>query len=114
MKEQLESLFESWINLATRDPKLLADIYSKVFNKPIDKCPKCKSKAITDLRKYYESAFNKPQQPSDRKYLLKPGNHQFVTGEGAYHNNENTSDAVLAAYLKAYPYISQLFEKIPQ
>jgi hypothetical protein len=115
MKEQLESLFESWINPATRDNKALAELYSKVFKKEIDKCPKCKSKAITDLRKYYNATYNQAIEiPTGRKYVLKPGNHQFVPGERTHHNNENSTDAALAAYLKAFPYIRQLFERIPQ
>lgn len=112
MKEQLESLFEKWLDPKTRDEGLLRTLYSKIKGVELDKCPRCKSKAIQELRKYYELTYNKPQPDlSSRKYILKPGNHQFVPGETALHNNENTNDSVLKWYLKNYPHIQSLFIK---
>ncbi len=114
MKEQLQELFASWVNIETRDIALLNELYSKVKGVTLDRCPRCRTKAINELRKYYELTFvNKPQPPA-REYLLKPGNHQFAPGEKGIHNNENTSDAVLKWYLQHYPHIKPLFIKIPQ
>ena len=48
-----------------------------------------------------------------KKFILKPGNHQFVPGSHAGHNNQNLTDDDAAWYLKAYPHIANLFEKIP-
>jgi len=48
-----------------------------------------------------------------KKFILKPGNHQFVPGSHAMHNNQNLTDDDAAWYLKAYPHIANLFEKIP-
>lgn len=114
MKEQLELLFENWLNPKTRDEDILSALYSKVKGVSIDKCPKCKAKAIQELRKYYELTFNTPlPEYTGRKYVLMPGDHQFVSGETVLHNNENTSDSALELYLKAFPYIKSLFIKIP-
>jgi len=48
-----------------------------------------------------------------KKFILKPGNHQFVPGSHATHNNLNLTDDDAAWYLKAYPHIANLFEKMP-
>lgn len=116
MEEELRQFLNNWIDPNKRSEDLLKDIYSRVFNKSIDKCPRCKAKAINDLQRYLELTYGpaKPLPMGNRKYLLKPGNHQFVSGGEAIHNNENTNDTILAAYLKAYPYIRPLFLKIPE
>ncbi|MDB5148029.1 MAG: hypothetical protein JWQ57_2049 [Mucilaginibacter sp.] len=114
MKEQLEILLTNWLDPKTRDAVLLNKIYSEIKGITLDKCPKCKAKAITELRKYYELHFNIPEaEANSRKYILKPGNHQFISGEASIHNNENTTDKSLEMYLKAYPYIKSLFIKMP-
>lgn len=114
MKEQLELLLDNWLNPKTRDAALLDQLYAEIKGIQLDKCPRCKAKAITELRKYYELHYNiQPQEPSPRKYILKPGNHQFAPGEKSFHNNENTTDQALEIYIKAYPYIKTLFIKMP-
>lgn len=112
MKEQLEALFEAWLNPLTRDQILLAQLFSEAFGRPIENCPKCKAKAINELRKYYELTYNQPQKVTDRKYVLLPGDHYFIAGDTG-HNNDNTTDQLLEWYLKNHPYIRPLFIKIP-
>lgn len=48
-----------------------------------------------------------------KKYILKPGNHQFAPGSPAIHNTNNLSDEEAEWYLKKYPHIATLFEKQP-
>jgi len=48
-----------------------------------------------------------------KKYILKPGRHQFVPGSYAVHENENLNDAEAEWYLKQYPHIVALFEPVP-
>ncbi len=48
-----------------------------------------------------------------KKYLLKPGNHQFAPGSPAIHHNNNLNDAEAEWYLEKYPHIATLFEKQP-
>lgn len=49
---------------------------------------------------------------TNKKYILKPGNHQFAPGSHAVHNNNNLNDEEAEWYLEKYPHITQLF--IPQ
>ena len=44
-----------------------------------------------------------------RKYLLKPGKHQFAPGEHARHDNNSITDAEAEWYMKRYPHIAKLF-----
>jgi len=44
-----------------------------------------------------------------KKYILKPGKHQFAPGSAAVHSNENMSDAEAEWYLEKYPHIASLF-----
>lgn len=113
MKNQLEVLFANWIDPKKRDIAYLNQVYSMVFKKELDKCPKCRTKAIEELRKYYHLTFNQPKANPERKYILKPGDHYFVAGDTG-HNNDNTTDKLLEWYLKNYPYIEPLFTKIPE
>jgi hypothetical protein len=46
-----------------------------------------------------------------KKYILKPGKHQFAPGSHAVHDNDNLSDDEARWYLEKYPHIAQLFEK---
>lgn len=48
-----------------------------------------------------------------KKYTLKPGRHQFAPGSHPVHENENLSDEEAEWYLKQYPHIAALFNKIP-
>lgn len=50
---------------------------------------------------------------SPRKYLLKPGKHQFAPGEHARHDNDSITDAEAEWYLKRYPHIKSLFRNYP-
>jgi hypothetical protein len=44
-----------------------------------------------------------------KKYILKPGKHQFVPGSHAAHDNENLTDVDAGWYLEKYPHIAGLF-----
>jgi len=44
-----------------------------------------------------------------KKYILKPGKHQFVPGSHAAHDNENLTDEEVEWYLEKYPHITGLF-----
>jgi hypothetical protein len=46
-----------------------------------------------------------------KKYILKPGIHQFAPGSAAVHNNDNLTDEEAEWYLQQYPHIANLFEK---
>jgi len=47
-----------------------------------------------------------------KKYILKPGRHQFAPGSAAVHHNDNLSDAEAEWYLEKYPHIASLFESL--
>ncbi|TFF32171.1 hypothetical protein [Mucilaginibacter psychrotolerans] len=49
-----------------------------------------------------------------KKYILKPGNHQFAPGSPAVHNNDNLTDEEAEWYLQKYPHITGLFVANPQ
>lgn len=44
-----------------------------------------------------------------KKYILKPGLHQFAPGSAAVHCNDNLSDEEAEWYLQRYPHIAKLF-----
>ncbi|MBB5395633.1 hypothetical protein [Mucilaginibacter sp. AK015] len=44
-----------------------------------------------------------------KKYILKPGTHQFAPGSPAVHNNDNLTDKEAEWYLQRYPHIVKLF-----
>ncbi|GAB3937012.1 hypothetical protein [Mucilaginibacter myungsuensis] len=44
-----------------------------------------------------------------KKYILKPGKHQFAPGGEAVHDNDNLTDAEAEWYLERYPHIAGLF-----
>jgi len=46
---------------------------------------------------------------NSKKYILKPGKHQFAPGSHPVHDNDNLTDAEAEWYLKAYPHIASLF-----
>jgi len=46
---------------------------------------------------------------TNKKYILKPGKHQFAPGSHAVHDNDNLSDAEAEWYLERYPHIATLF-----
>ncbi len=48
-----------------------------------------------------------------KKYILKPGKHQFAPGSPAVHDNSNLSDGDAKWYLEKYPHIQSLFESLP-
>jgi hypothetical protein len=45
-----------------------------------------------------------------KKYILKPGKHQFAPGSSATHHNDNLSDVEAEWYMERYPHIAALFE----
>jgi len=51
---------------------------------------------------------------SNRKYILKPGVHQFAPGSHPVHHNENTTDEEIEWYLKLYPHIRHLLRSQPE
>jgi len=48
-----------------------------------------------------------------KKYILKPGKHQFAPGGAAIHDNDTLTDKEAAWYLKRYPHIRSLFTQLP-
>lgn len=49
-----------------------------------------------------------------KKYILKPGKHQFAPGSPAVHSNDSINDAEAKWYLEKYPHIANLFIQIPK
>jgi hypothetical protein len=49
-----------------------------------------------------------------KKYILKPGRHQFAPGSAATHHNNNLSDEEAEWYLAKYPHIASLFDAITE
>ena len=45
-----------------------------------------------------------------KKYILKPGTHQFAPNSPAVHHNDDLSDDEAQWYLEKYPHIAALFE----
>jgi hypothetical protein len=48
-----------------------------------------------------------------RKYILKPGKHQFAPHSPAVHENATFSDEEAEWYLQRYPHIAGLFLENP-
>jgi hypothetical protein len=48
-----------------------------------------------------------------KKYILKPGRHQFAPGSAALHSNDNLTDKEAEWYLQQYPHIAKLFIESP-
>lgn len=51
---------------------------------------------------------------NQKKYILKPGKHQFAPGSPAEHDNDNLTDEEAEWYLERYPHIASLFEERPK
>jgi hypothetical protein len=49
-----------------------------------------------------------------KKYILKPGMHQFVPGSAAVHSNSNITDEEAEWYIHKYPHIANLFIDAPK
>ncbi|RYY34595.1 MAG: hypothetical protein EOP46_12935 [Sphingobacteriaceae bacterium] len=49
----------------------------------------------------------------NKKYVLKPGKHQFAPAEAAVHDNDSLTDEAAAWYLEKYPHIHSLFVSLP-
>jgi len=49
-----------------------------------------------------------------KKYILKPGKHQFAPGSHPAHHNDNLTDPEAEWYLERYPHIATLFEQTPE
>ena len=49
-----------------------------------------------------------------KKYILKPGKHQFAPGSPAVHSNDSINDAEAKWYLEKYPHVANLFIQIPK
>jgi hypothetical protein len=48
-----------------------------------------------------------------KKYILKPGKHQFAPRSPAVHENANLNDEEAEWYLQRYPHIVALFLESP-
>lgn len=48
-----------------------------------------------------------------KKYILKPGKHQFAPGSAAVHSDDNLTDEEAEWYLQRYPHIAGLFAPRP-
>jgi len=46
---------------------------------------------------------------TNKKYILKPGKHQFAPKSPPVHDNDNLTDEEAEWYLKRYPHIAELF-----
>ena len=44
-----------------------------------------------------------------KKYILKPGKHQFAPKSPAVHENDSLTDEEAEWYMERYPHIAQLF-----
>lgn len=120
--QELEAFLEDWLDISKRDKVKLAEQYSAAFpGKAIDDCPKCAAKAITELRKYLRKQKELAGGSGDiqslvadetRKYVLIPGNHQFIAGD-KIHNNDNITDEIAEFYIRNYPHTKILFAKLP-
>ena len=56
---------------------------------------------------------NDTMTKAKKKYILKPGKHQFAPSSSATHHNDNISDAEAEWYIEKYPHIKDLFEISP-
>jgi len=112
--EELKQFLEDWLDPSKRDKTKLKELYSLYYSKDIEDCPKCEARAITDLRKVLRKLEIEAGNASysEKKYILKPGNHQFVQGDKLF-NNDNLTDENAAAYIKNYPHVKVLFDKLP-
>lgn len=43
-----------------------------------------------------------------KKYILKPGKHQFAPGSAPIHDNDSLTDNEMEWYLERYPHIASL------
>lgn len=46
---------------------------------------------------------------NNKKYILKPGKHQFAPGSAAVHHNDTLTDREAEWYIERYPHIRSLF-----
>ncbi|MEB0262661.1 MULTISPECIES: hypothetical protein [unclassified Mucilaginibacter] len=49
-----------------------------------------------------------------KKYILKPGVHQFAPNSAAVHSNDTLTDEEAEWYLQRYPHIAGLFAQSPE
>lgn len=50
---------------------------------------------------------------TDKKYILKPGKHQFIPGSPTLYDNDTLSDEQAEWWLEKMPHLKQHFEKVP-
>lgn len=114
--EDLKTFLEDWIDPEKRDKEELKRLYSFYMGADLKDCPKCEAKAITDLRKYLHKAEQNEATLNDlypnKKYVLKPGKHQFVAGDH-FISNDTLTDAQAKFYIENYPHTKSLFVKLP-
>ncbi|RFZ85703.1 hypothetical protein DYU05_08930 [Mucilaginibacter terrenus] len=48
-----------------------------------------------------------------KKYILKPGRHQFAPSSPAVHINDTLTDTEAKWYLQRFPHIAKLFIPLP-
>jgi len=51
---------------------------------------------------------------TNKKYILKPGKHQFAPKSPPVHDNDNLTDEEAEWYLEKYPHIKPLFVDRPE
>lgn len=49
-----------------------------------------------------------------KKYILKPGKHQFAPKSPPVHDNDNLTDEEAEWYMEKYPHIKSLFVDSPE
>jgi hypothetical protein len=64
--------------------------------------------------KFHELLSMNHEPKNMKKYILKPGKHQFAPGAHAVHSNDNLTDEEAKWYLERYPHIAGLFVECPQ
>jgi len=111
MAQELDLFLEGWLNPSNQSRSELERIFQKYTGQVLKKCIKCEAKAIIELRKV-QFKLQQQENNSGKKYILKPGNHQFINGDKPF-NNDNITDQVAEWYIKNYPHTKSFFTKTP-
>jgi len=110
MRKRFNDFLLTALDPKKRDLTELKALYEIATGQPAGKCKSdtCISKMINEVRKYDHLHHIKNDAAEPRKYQLKPGNHAFIGGGPAEHNNDNTSDADIERLLPIFPHIKHL------
>lgn len=67
--------------------------------------------AVNNREPFKTNNLNINHEPTTmKKYVLKPGVHQFAPGSPPVHTNDNLTDEEAEWYLERYPHINALFD----